>query len=198
MTTAQRIVFDAPMALSRASEVIRSGGIIVYPTDTLYGFGCDATNDQAIDRINTIKGRVGPISVIAPDIDTAISWLDIAREDHNLVRKVRKYLGGPRTTIVPVKTGIVSSLVQGPDNTLGIRIPDAPFALDLARQTGVPITTTSVNRSGHPPINDPVKIMKTFPSDFELLIDGGLLAPSSGSTIYRWHQHKMQLLKRRL
>ena len=195
MTTAQRIVFDAPMALSRASEVIRSGGIIVYPTDTLYGFGCDATNDQAIDRINTIKGRVGPISVIAPDIDTAISWLDIAQEDHNLVRK---YLGGSRTTIVPVKTGIVSSLVQGPDNTLGIRIPDAPFALDLARQTGVPITTTSVNRSGHPPINDPAEIMKTFQSDFELLLDGGLLAPSSGSTIYRWHQHKMQLVKRRL
>ncbi len=195
MTIAQRIVFNAPMALSRASEVIRSGGIIVYPTDTLYGFGCDATNDQAIGRINTIKRRVGPISVIAPDIDTAISWLDIPRKDHNLIRK---YLGGPRTTIVPVKTGIVSSLVQGSDNTLGIRIPDAPFALDLARQTGVPITTTSVNRSGHPPINDPAKIIKTFPSDFELLIDGGLLAPSSGSTIYRWQQHKMHLLKKRL
>ncbi|NQU26828.1 MAG: Sua5/YciO/YrdC/YwlC family protein, partial [Candidatus Marinimicrobia bacterium] len=66
------------------------------------------------------------------------------------------------------------------------------------QQTGVPITTTSVNRSGHPPNNDPVEIMKTFPSDFELLIDGGLLAPSIGSTIYRWHEHKMQLFERRL
>jgi len=195
MTTAQRIIIHASTALSRASEVIRSGGIIVYPTDTLYGFGCDATNDQAIARINTIKGRVGPISVIAPDIDTALGWLDIPRDDHNLIRN---YLGGPRTTIVPVKAGIVSSLVQGPDNTLGIRIPDAPFVLELAQQTGVPITTTSVNRSGHPPNNDPAEIMKTFPSDFDLLIDGGLLAPSSGSTIYRWQEHKMQLVKRRL
>ncbi len=194
MTTAKITSVDAPAALTQAAKVIRSGGLIVYPTDTLYGFGCDAGNPAAITKMNRVKQRSGPISVIAPDLETALIWTSLDKGEFPLIRE---YLGGPRTVIIPVKPGVVVDTILGPEKTLGIRIPKAVFILELARLTGVPITTTSVNKSGQRPLNDPAKIMETFQSDFDLLIDGGRLPPSNGSTIYRWQQHKMKLLKRR-
>ena len=69
-----------------AIKILNDGGVIVYPTDTLYGFGADATNDSAIEKINSIKGRKSPISVLAPDINTAISWMDIDIHQMDLPR----------------------------------------------------------------------------------------------------------------
>ena len=194
MTTAQRIVIDAPTALSLAAEVIMSGGLIVYPTDTLYGFGCDAGNPAAVAKLNLVKQRSGPVSVIAPDPVTALSWTSLPISEFPLIRE---YLGGPRTVIIPVKPGIVVDAILGPKKTLGIRIPEATFILELADLTGVPITTTSVNKSGQRPLNDPAKIMEIFSSDIDLLIDAGPLPTSGGSAIYRWRMGKIELVSDR-
>ena len=96
----ERINWDNTGAVIKACEVLEKGGVLVYPTDTLYGFGCDAKNEQAIHTINTIKNRFGPMSVIAPSKDAVETWLKLPRSGK---MDVLKKLGGATTVIVPVK-----------------------------------------------------------------------------------------------
>ena len=176
-----------------ACEVLDSGGIIAYPTDTLYGFGADATNDSAIDRINLIKGRSGPMSVIAADQKMAIGWMDIDTEQ---IDKVLTCLGGPKTLIVPVNPSIVSAKILGIENTLGIRIPDNDFCNKISAVFGKPLISTSVNRSGNAPMNDPQLIGQEFNSEIDLLVDSGTMPASSGSTIYQLKDNNIIILRK--
>ncbi|MFH1852892.1 MAG: L-threonylcarbamoyladenylate synthase [Candidatus Neomarinimicrobiota bacterium] len=194
MADARRLPINDPAALRQACVVIQSGAILAYPTDTLYGLGADATNAGAVDRLNRLKGRSGPLSVIAPDANTALRWSTLNPGQYKLARP---YLGGPQTLILPVRPGLVVPAVLGPGDTLGIRVPDQSFILRVAAATGVPITTTSVNRSGQPPLNDPELIMESFGSEIALLIDAGQLQESPGSVIYRWISGRIELIKRR-
>lgn len=189
----QRIKIDDPQVVSEAIKILKTGGIIVYPTDTLYGFGVDATNDKAINKLNRIKKRRGPISVLVSDIDTAIGWMDISIEQRDLIPF---YLGGQKTLIVSVKEEIVSPLILGDANTLGMRIPDHAFCFELSDQYFHPITTTSVNRTGEEPLNDPDLIVKEFVQDIDLIIDAGTLPSSTGSTIYKLTNDKITIIKR--
>jgi L-threonylcarbamoyladenylate synthase len=174
-------------------NILKEGGVIIYPTDTLYGFGADATNDEAIDIINQIKGRSGPMSVIAADENMAIKWMDVEDEQIDLVKP---YLGGSKTLIVPGKQNIVNTKILGEDNVLGIRIPDNKFCNDLSSQFGKPIVSTSVNRTGKQPMNDPVQIQSEFSSEVDLLIDGGTLPKTKGSTIYKLIDNNIIILRK--
>ena len=180
-------------AIITAIKILNDGGVVVYPTDTLYGFGVDATNDSAIEKINSIKNRRGPISVLAPDIETAKDWLDI---DINQMDFVSFYLGGSKTLIVPVKQNIVSNQITGENNSLGIRIPNNVFCVELAKAFNRPITSTSVNRSGLDAINDPILIASEFDNEIDLLIESGTLPQSRGSTIYQFKDNKIKILRK--
>jgi len=178
----KRISINSDDVLRNAAEVIRSDDILVYPTDTLYGFGVDATNKEAILKLNTLKERSGPISVIAANKDMALSWLDVSNKELNLAKSV---LGGATTLIAQVKQGIVHPLILGENHTLGIRIPDHSFAPQLVAELGIPITTTSVNRSGQKAFNDPNEIHASFHDDIALIVDDGILPKSPGSHILK-------------
>jgi len=182
-----------PQAINTAIKILNDGGIIVYPTDTLYGFGVDATNGKAIEKINSIKGRKGPISVLAPDVETAISWMDIDIPQMDLVPF---YLGGAKTLIVPVKNNIVNKQILGDDNSLGIRIPDNKFCKNLSKIFGKPITSTSVNRTGREVVNDPKQIVNDFEDEIDLFIDCGTLPKSQGSTIYKLKNNNIIILRK--
>ncbi len=182
------IKIENPGALESAVNAVRQGRILAYPTDTLYGLGVDATNAAAIARINRLKGRTGPVSVIAPDVETALAWTTLTTAEQLFVRP---YLGGKQTAVLPVRTGIVAPDILGPNSSLGIRIPDQPFILELVKKAGVPLTTTSVNRSGQPPLNDPLAIEQAFGTEIDLIIAGGVLPSGTGSKIYRWHNRDM-------
>jgi len=189
----KHIEIDYPHVVKYAVNVLANGGVIVYPTDTLYGFGADATNDEAIDKINLIKERSGPMSVIAADENMAINWMDFEDEQIDLVKP---YLDGAKTLIVPIKQNIVSTKILGEDNTLGIRIPNNKFCNDLSSQFGKPIVSTSVNRTGEQPMNDPAQIESEFSSEVDLLIDGGTLPKPKGSTIYKLKDFKIIVLRK--
>jgi tRNA threonylcarbamoyl adenosine modification protein (Sua5/YciO/YrdC/YwlC family) len=189
----KHIDIDHPQVVKYAVNVLAKGGVIVYPTDTLYGFGADATNDEAIDKINLIKERSGPMSVIAADENMAIEWMDIEDEQ---IEVVKPYLGGTQTLIARVKFNVVSSTILGEDNTLGIRIPNNKFCNELSFQFGKPIVSTSVNRTGEQPMNDTVQIESEFSSEVDLLIDGGTLPKTKGSTIYKFTDSKIIALRR--
>ena len=108
---------------------------------------------------------------------------------------VKQYLRGPTTIILPVKKGIIHPSIMGEDGTLGIRIPAHPFGPKLCDKLGFPITTTSVNRSGQDPFNDPDEIIDEFDGEFDLLIDDGVLPQSSGSTIYKLEKSKLKVIR---
>ncbi len=128
---------------SDLKKEILKGKIFVYPTDTIYGLGCDATNIPAVNKIKEIKVRDKdkPLSVIAP----SINWI---KENLIIDVNLEKYLPGPYTIILKKKDPNFLSHVSSSD-TLGIRIPNHPFTKEL-QKSGVPFITTSVNLSGEP------------------------------------------------
>ena len=182
---------DAPDIIQTTCDVLSQGSVIVYPTDTLYGFGGDATNGDAIKKINQIKGRTAPLSVLAPDRSTALSWMKLTEDEKILVSKK---LGGASTIIVRVFKDIVHSSITGEYNTLGIRIPYHSFCQQLARKFGGPITTTSVNRTGDPPMTDPNHIYSEFKHEVDLLIDDGIIS-GRGSAIYIYKHGKLKIMR---
>jgi len=189
----QRVNSNSKKSILNAAEVILNGGIIVYPTDTLYGFGVDANNISAINKLNKLKGREGPISVVMQDINTIISC---AKIDDVEAEIIRKNLIGYTTIILPVKSGTVYKSIMGEGETLGIRLPDHSFATNLCKLIDGPITTTSVNRSGEIPLNDPNEIFKVFNGEFDLLIDDGKINHDKGSTIYKLENYKLNTIRK--
>ena len=178
-------------AIKQAKQTILEGGLLVYPTDTIYGFGVDATNIDSINRLNSLKNREGPISVIAPDNKTVSTWINIPNNEKELVtNKLKPY----KTIIYPVHENIVNNLILGPDKTLGVRIPGHPFCKSLSEECKVPITTTSVNRSGESPKKNVGEILDTFQSSIDLIIEDGELSGSS-SSIYLYQSKAMKKIR---
>ena len=171
-----------PLAIEKSINILKKGGVIVYPTDTLYGFGVDANNNYAIERINKLKNRHSPMSVIACRFEQAMSWTNIKEKDIEIAKKI---LDSSSTLILDAKKNIVSNKILGKNNTtLGVRIPKHKYCYDISKEYDKPITTTSVNRNGEQPLNDPKSISKIFGESIDLLIDDGKIKKSEGSKIY--------------
>jgi tRNA threonylcarbamoyl adenosine modification protein (Sua5/YciO/YrdC/YwlC family) len=167
-----------PRKIRRAVEVLAAGGVIAYPTDTVYGIGCDLTNKHAIDRLYTIKRmeRSHPLAFVCPDLS------DIARYalvDNQVYRVLRRFLPGPYTFILPA-TREVPKLVQMKRKTVGIRVPASETARALARELGRPIISSTAALPGGDPMVDPDEIDATF-HGLELVLDagGGGLVPTT-------------------
>ena len=185
------IYWENETAVELACSVLKNGGVIVYPTDTLYGFGCDAKNESAIEKINAIKGRKAPMSVLAPNRKIAAKWMNISQNDKNIVLEK---LGGPTTIIVPVKVGITSPSIIGDKQTLGVRIPDHNFCQKLSEAYLNPITTTSVNRTRQEPLTNPEKILSEFSREIDLIIEDGIIE-GSGSAIYNFQDRALNIIR---
>ena len=125
-------------------EDIKHGAVFIYPTDTIYGLGCDATNEESVAMIKDLKYRDKdkPMSVIAPSVEWIKENCEVTDEE------IEKYLPGPFTIIVKKKNPEFLKQIASGD-TLGIRIPDCEFT-ELVTRAGVPFITTSVNFAGEP------------------------------------------------
>ena len=178
-------------SVSQSCSILDKGGVIVYPTDTIYGFGCDATNEHAIKKINLIKGRQTPISVMAPSETNIENWFNVEKRHKN---KILKRVFSSDTHIIPIKNNIVSELILGNDKSLGIRKPNHSFCIQLSANYPNPITTTSVNRTGEPPLKDPKLIYNKFKGEIDLIIEGGIL-DNKGSKIYKYDRGKFICLR---
>ena len=120
-------------------KLIKEGALFIYPTDTIYGLSCDATNIDAVRLLREIKQKEGPLSVHVPSKE----WI---KEHCILDEKWLEKLPGPYTLIVKVKSGAVCKLVNPGERTLGVRIPDH-WTSKCVEECGFPIITTSVNKS---------------------------------------------------
>ena len=150
-------------------------GLIVYPTDTVYGLGADALSDEAIIKVYEAKNRpVGmPISIAVADFDMLAS---VSRTDPWMQEFIGKFLPGPVTVVLPARRYIPEVLTGG-TGLIGVRIPANDIALQIIRQFDGPITATSANLHG---ARDPFRDQVTVP--YELFVDGGKL-PGTPSTV---------------
>jgi L-threonylcarbamoyladenylate synthase len=132
--------------VERAVEAIREGGLVVYPTDTVYGLGADALDTDAIERVFEAKGRARnrPLSLGVPDVDAALEY---TRPTDREERFMRAFLPGPVTVVVERREVVPEALTAGSDR-VGIRIPDHDVALAFYRAADRPVTATSANLSG--------------------------------------------------
>lgn len=144
------------------------GNIFIYPTDTIYGIGCNAENAELVAKLREIKGADHPFSVIAPSKEWVIENLEC--KDEWLEK-----LPGPVTLILKIKTkGCVADETTAGKNTLGVRIPDHWFS-EVAKDLNLPIITTSVNESGEEPITHLDEIPENIKKHTHFAIDEGRL-----------------------
>ena len=178
--------------LSRAAEVLREGGVVIYPTDTIYGFGCDIEVKSAIERIRQLKGRDAkkPMSFICSDL-TAISRY--ARVTNFSYRILKRFLPGPYTFVLPA-TRETPRLLRSRQKTVGIRIPDHPLTQGLVRELGSPIISTSANRSEQEVLTDPLELEREFGSRVDLILECGML-PVQPSTVVSLVDDEIEVLR---
>ena len=132
--------------IKKSLEVLNSGGILLYPTDTVWGLGCDATNYQAVDKIYKIKRRIESKSLIIL-IDAIESLASYVRKVPEITSDLLKSIDNPVTIIYSNARNLAPNVVAG-DGTIGIRIVEDVFCTELIRQFGRPIVSTSANISG--------------------------------------------------
>ena len=161
-----------------AYNALENGEVIVYPTDTLYGFGVDATNTDAIHRLNRLKGRIQPLSIVLESVE---HMHDFAEFQEEIETEVNNLFPGAYTVLLPAESNELSPFVQNGSPNIGVRIPDHFFPIKLVKMLGKPIITTSINRHGNDPLNDVTQVEIDFPN-VDIFEDSSH-TPSKGSTI---------------
>lgn len=132
--------------IEKVVEVLRAGGIILYPTDTVWGLGCDATNRSAVAKIYALKGDENKKSmlILCKSIDSVARYVNKAP---SLAFELMEMSEKPLTLILPNGMGIAENLIPE-ENTIGVRVPDHEFCSKLLQKFGKPIVSTSANKSG--------------------------------------------------
>ena len=164
--------------INSAIKTLNEGNILIYPTDTLYGLGADATNTSAIEKINKLKKRKTPLSIMVSSLNEIEKYAVI---NSDIKKELKKIFPGPFTALLQSKKTKLSYLVQNQSDKIGIRIPNHPFCLDLLNKYKKPIITTSVNTHGEKALNNINEIEKKF-SKINIYYQNNNL-DSKGSTI---------------
>jgi len=164
--------------IEQASRVLKKGGVIAYPTETLYGLGALIDNPNAIERVRKIKAKKEPILVLVSGIKMAEKYVELKAEARRLMKH---FWPGDLTLVLPALPGKGEELRAG-SKGLGIRQSSEIFAQGLVEQVGVPITSTSANRSGKEPLKSAKEIEKELGAELDLIVDAGPRF-SAGSTV---------------
>ena len=130
-------------SIDKAVSILRNGEIIIYPTDTLYGFGVDATNSKAIKSLNLLKNRKDSLSIIVSSLNEIEKYGKLNEDIRELIDRI---LPGPFTILIDSIGSNLSPLVNESSNYIGIRIPNHSFPIKIVETLGNPIITTSVNK----------------------------------------------------
>jgi len=167
--------------LTQLAEDLRNGALAIFPTETVYGLGASAFSSAGIRRIYALKGRRWnkPLALLVPDLKAAAPLLETIPAE--AFRLAEAFSPGPLTLVL--KASHLGKLVTGGLETIGVRIPDHPLALAILKAAGIPLATTSVNRSGEPPATSGAKSRKLFGDHVEWLFDGGACRMKKPSSV---------------
>ncbi len=174
---------DSPQGIARAAEILRGGGLVAFPTETVYGLGGDARSDQAVARIFDAKGRprFNPLIVHVPDVAAARRF---ARLDARAERVAAAFWPGPLTMVLPlIPEAGLSPLVTAGLDTVAIRVPAHPVARALLREFGGPLAAPSANPSGKVSPTRADHVRAGLAGRIEAVLDGGACEVGVESTI---------------
>ncbi len=187
---------DAPDAhsIQQAAEILRRGGLVAFPTETVYGLGANALDAQAVARIYEAKGRASnnPLIVHVGDVDAAQelvdAWPDTAQ------RLAERFWPGPLTLVLP-RNSRIPDIVTGGGNTVGVRVPAHPVALALLRASGLPIAAPSANRSLQLSPTRAAHVLSGLDGRIDALLDGGPTRGGLESTVLNLTTKRPTLLR---
>ncbi len=191
----QKVYLENPQErlLKKAADILKGGGIVVYPTDTIYGLGADLFNKKAMDRILRIKHASSHklLSFICPDLKDIAQWAIVENDAYRVMRRVTP---GPYTFILKATKQVPKILLQK-RKTVGIRIPDAQAALMLSDFLGSPILSTSVPQGEDGYYTDPEEIAEMYEHDIDLILDAGVMF-NKPSTIVDFSGKEPEIIRR--
>ncbi|RTY94972.1 L-threonylcarbamoyladenylate synthase [Flavobacterium sp. GT3R68] len=171
-----KIYEDKPneAAIAKVVKVLRDGGLVIYPTDTVYGLGCDITNTKALERIARIKGiklEKANFSFVCHDLSNISDY--VKQIDTSTFKLLKRALPGAYTFILPGNNNLPKEFKK--KTTVGIRVPDNSIALEIVRQLGNPIVSTSIHDEDAvlEYSTDPELIFEKWQDLVDLVIDGG-------------------------
>jgi len=175
-------------------DVLRSGGVIVYPTETSYGLGGDFYNNDVIDQVYAIKqkDRNIPLPIIVPDMLSATSLVDFLPDAKRLAIT---YWPGPLTLVLPLRH---NKLLDYPFDSIGLRVSSHPFVQDLTKLLSAPLIATSANISGKGGCYTPQQIRKSFNKlnvKPDLFINVGDLPKRKPSTVIKFNNHEPEIIR---
>ncbi len=168
--------------IAEAAATIREGGLVIYPTETVYGLGADATSDEAVAKVFMAKTRPieNPLPVIVSSTEMGREIIELNRAAEALFEK---FMPGPLTVVGKMKPKKVSQLLTGGTGKVGVRIPDNRVALKLVEFVGGPITSTSANLSGMPAPTTAKEAIEQLGSKVDLALDSGKCRVGKPSTV---------------
>lgn len=184
------------LAIEEAVNCLKNGGVIVYPTDTIYGLGCDALNEKAVEKVFKIKKRKNsnPFSIMVKNTEELKKYAFLNARVKNIIAKI---IPGPFTIILSGAKKL-PAIINGKSTNIGIRIPDHPVTQKLSAVFENPIISTSVNIAGEEPLNDPFKIVDLFNQEKfkpDLILDFGKLKEAKPSTVIDFSRRNPQIIR---
>ncbi len=173
---------------------IKNGGVVVFPTETVYGIGTNGLNEKAVEKLYKIKQRplTKPISLLVSNFE----MIDIIAKDVTEIeyKIMKKFFPGPLTIILN-KKDCVPSIVTANGDTVGVRMPENDIALQIIEKSGVPIATPSANISGKPSGTNIKMIMQDFKNQVDYFIDNGESKIGRPSTIIKVENEQIKVLR---
>jgi L-threonylcarbamoyladenylate synthase len=190
---ATRLLKADPDAVAAAARRLAAGGLVAFPTETVYGLGADAANGEAVARLYAAKGRpaFNPLISHLPDLAAAQA---LAHFNDDATRLARAFWPGPLTLVLPKRADCpVSELATAGLDTIGLRVPDHPVARDILTAFGGPVVAPSANISGHVSPTGAAHVMADLEGRIDLVIDGGPTSVGVESTIIACLEQPMLL-----
>lgn len=177
--------------IEKASQIINQGGVVIFPTDTVYGIGCDPYNKASIEKIYKIKSRciTKSVPVLTYSIETAER---IAQFDQLTKKIVKKFWPGPLTIILKVTDEKIKKSLNL-ENKIAIRVPDHKCTLELLKKCNY-LVGTSANISGDIPYTNPKECLKKM-QDYDVFVDGGMITSNGESTIIEIENEEIKIIR---
>lgn len=187
------LVQDGEEARARAAQVIAAGGVLAFRTDTFYGLGADPFNEEALSRVNSLKGRDGgkPLLVVISDAEEANRFVN---SSYLFNRISAHHWPGALTIVAEANREVPLELTAG-SGTVGLRLPDDDRVRLFIRACGGALTATSANRAGEPPARFAEEAARSFPTGLDLIVDSGASVGDKPSTVLDISGQRLRLIR---
>ena len=188
-----KVIRCAESGIKKAAEAVRRGAVIVYPTDTVYGIGCDPYNVKAVRRVIEIKMRERkPFPVLCSSLENAKRLVRLNRKS---LRLAQKFWPGPLTIVAEIIDQKLPKVLTFGSKMLGVRVPNHEFTLQLIELSGGFLVGTSANKAGLKSPTSAEEVKSVLSSEYDILLDGGETPLKAESTVIEVDSDKVKLLR---